>query len=184
MNKKELRELGKEILLNIAAEEKQIITEKMVNELFLSTLWKEAKTIGVTVSTGFEWDTTPIIERAWEEGKSVVVPKCIPEIKRLDFYRLNSFNQLEDSFYNLREPNPALTTKVEKQEIELLIVPGLIFDKQGYRVGFGGGYYDRFLTDFPNKTVSVFYSEQLIDEVPKASYDIAVQHLLTEKGFV
>lgn len=184
MDKKALRRLGKEILANLSNEEREAITEKLANQLFASKLWKEANTIGITVSAGFELDTTPIIEQGWNEGKTIAVPKCIPESRRLDFYGLETFEQLEDSFYNLREPNPQLTEIVDKQEIDLLIVPGLIYDNRGYRVGFGGGYYDRFLVDYPNKTISVFYSKQLTEKTPHETFDIPVQHLLTEKGFV
>lgn len=184
MDKKALRRLGKEILVNLSGEEREAVTEKLANQLFESTLWKEANTIGVTVSAGFELDTAPIIEQGWKDGKAIAVPKCIPNLRQLDFYGLENFEQLEDSFYSLREPNPELTEIIDKQEIDLLIVPGLIYDKRGFRVGFGGGYYDRFLVDYPNKTISIFYSKQLTDEAPNETFDIPVQHLLTEKGFV
>ena len=184
MDKKELRKVAKERLNNIDSTTRKRISNQIVHQLISSDLWKQADTIGVTVSSGFEWDTEPIIEQGWQEGKTIVVPKCTPENRQLDFYHLENFDQLEESFYNLREPNPARTTKVNKQAINLLIVPGLLYDKRGYRIGFGGGYYVRFLTDFQNKTVSIFYSEQLLDEVPSEPYDLPVQALLTEKGFV
>lgn len=184
MDKKELRKVAKERLSNIDNKTRKKISNQLIRQLVSSDLWKQAGTIGVTVSSGFEWDTEPIIEQGWKEGKTIVVPKCTPRNRQLDFYHLENFDQLEDSFYNLREPNPDVTTKVDKQAIDVLIVPGLLYDKRGYRIGFGGGYYDRFLADFPNKTVSVFYSEQLLDEVPNELYDLPVQALLTEKGFV
>ncbi len=184
MDKKAIRKGIKNKLLNISLDLRERISNDMVTQLFASELWREAKVVGVTVSGGFEWDTAAIIERGWQEGKTMVVPKCIPEFRKLEFYKLENFEQLEESFYNLREPNPKRTSRVEKQEIDLLIVPGIAFDKRGYRIGFGGGYYDRFLTDFPNKTISIFYSEQLFDHLPNTSFDIPVQALLTENGFI
>lgn len=184
MDKKEIREIVKDKLINIAPDLREEITKNIAGQLFASKEWKGADTIGITVSGGFEWDTTSIIEKGWREGKIITVPKCIPEVRRLDFYQLKNFNQLEQSFFNLREPNPQLSEKVKNEDIDLLIVPGLGFDRRGYRVGFGGGYYDRFLEDFPNKTISIFYSEQLFECVPDESFDIPVQSLLTEKGSV
>ncbi|WP_156854749.1 5-formyltetrahydrofolate cyclo-ligase [Oceanobacillus sp. AG] len=184
LDKLNLRNLAKDRLTNLSSVERAEIEEKIVQNLTSSDLWNQASTVGVTVSGGLEWDTEPLIRKGWQEGKTVTVPKCVPEERRLDFYQLDDFEQLEASYFNLREPNPHETVKVEKREIDLLIVPGLIFDKRGYRVGFGGGYYDRFLTDFPNRTVSVLYSGQLVEEVPAEPFDIPVDYLVTENGFL
>lgn len=184
MEKIDLRNLAKDKLTNLGSEKRAKIEEEIIQNLITSELWKQANTIGVTVSAGFEWDTKPLIRRGWKEDKIVAVPKCVPDVRKLDFYKLDHFDQLEASYFNLREPNPYETVKVDKQEIDLLIVPGLVFDEQGYRVGFGGGYYDRFLTDYPNRTVSLLYSGQLVAEVPKESFDIPVEHLITENGFI
>lgn len=184
MEKKDIRKQLTAKLINIDTDTRANITKNLVKKLVSSDMWKQAECIGITVSGGFEWDTAPIIEQGWKEGKTILVPKCFPEHRRLEFYRLESFDQLEDSFYNLREPNPEVTEKVEKKDIDLLIVPGLGFNESGYRVGFGGGYYDRFLSDYPNKTLSILSSEQLLHDLPVESFDIPVQSLLTEKGFL
>ena len=184
LDKVNLRNLAKDNLTNLDMEKKAEIEKEIIQNLINSELWKQATTVGITVSAGFEWDTEALIKEGWKEGKTVVVPKCVPDVRRLDFYKLDHFEQLEASYFNLREPNPSETVKVDKQEIDLLVVPGLVFDERGYRVGFGGGYYDRFLTDYPNRTVSLLYSGQLVAEVPKESFDIPVEYLITENGFV
>lgn len=184
MDKKQLRDMTKEKLINLDENTRKEVHQKLVEHLFESDLWKNASTIGVTISAGFEWDTESIIERAWQDGKTIAVPKCVNKPRALHFYELTSFDELEVVYYGLREPNPEKARKVEKQEIDLLIVPGIVFDNRGYRVGFGGGFYDRYLVDFENETVSLFYSEQLIDEVPAESYDMAVKSLITEEGFI
>lgn len=184
MNKKELREDIKTKLINLDSNTREEISNKLAEHLLQSDLWKNASTVGITVSGGIEWDTEPIIRQGWKEGKRMVVPKSIHKTRELHFYQLEDYDQLEVVYYNLREPNPEVTERVDKQEIDLLIVPGLVYDKRGYRVGFGGGYYDRFLADFTNKTVSMFYSKQLVDELPDESFDIPVQTLLTENGFI
>lgn len=172
------------MLKRISDDEKHNIEEKFKQILCTSVLWNNAKTIGITISRGFEWNTKPVIQRAWQEGKTVAVPKCHRQEKQLTFHQLTDFHQLEVSFYNLLEPNPKETTYVKKSTIDLLIVPGLLFDQQGYRIGFGGGYYDRFLADFPNETVSFVHSLQLRTKLPKEPFDIPIHHLLTEKGFL
>ncbi len=182
MLKSELRKTMIDYLKKLPEWERQKFEEKILGNLLSSSLWKDARTIGVTVSQGFEWNTGPIIESGWKQGKTMCVPKCIPEERKLVFYKLDNFRQLEKSFYNLLEPKAEETAKVEKPQIDLLIVPGLVFDKNGYRIGFGGGYYDRFLMDFPNKTVSLAHSSQIKGDLPIDSYDIPVQHLITETG--
>src|SRR5699024_7379810 len=114
--------------------------KSMLHHLTDSTLWNKAGTIGITISRGMEWNTRPIIERAWASGKTVCVPKCNAVEKKLDFYTFHSDDELEVVYYNLQEPKPAASKHVEKSFLDILIVPGLVFDQQGYRIGFGGGY--------------------------------------------
>lgn len=125
-----------------------------------------------------EWDTVPIIEKAWEEGKRVAVPKCLPN-RKMSFYQLDHFNQLVKGMHDIPEPNPDQTIIIEKNNIDLLIVPGIVFSPNGYRIGFGGGYYDRFLADFRNETVSLASHHQMVDQLPIDSFDIPVQHIIT-----
>lgn len=156
--------------------------EKLTYQLLHTDLWKNASSVGITISQGFEWDTKAIIEAAWNDNKQVSVPKCDPSIKALTFYQLTTYEQLEVVYYNLKEPNPDQSQETEKSTIDLLIVPGLLFDPSGYRIGFGGGYYDRFLTNFPNTTVSLISKGQLVKEIPKEKFDLPVNYLITEDG--
>ncbi|AXI08567.1 5-formyltetrahydrofolate cyclo-ligase [Oceanobacillus sp. 143] len=181
MQKSELRKEMISKLENLAVEKKQEIEAQLAENLFQSEAWQGAKSIGITISQGMEWNTQPIIEKAWEQEKVVYVPKCLPKEKKLVFYRFQSYDELEIVYYNLQEPKANETLRVEKEQIDLLLVPGLIFDERGYRIGFGGGYYDRFLTDFPNQTISLAAAFQLINQVPKEVYDIPVEQIITEK---
>ncbi|WP_026906198.1 5-formyltetrahydrofolate cyclo-ligase [Paucisalibacillus globulus] len=184
MVKKELRMQTMDILKKLSLKQKGEIEKKLQTQLFASDLWKQAKKIGVTISGGFEWDTRAIIETGWKQGKTIVVPKCYPHEKRLEFYQLQNYEELETVYYNLLEPKPVEENRVQKESIDLIIVPGIVFDQLGYRIGFGGGYYDRFLTTYGGNTVSLLSQKQLIDKVPYESYDIPVKHLLTEAGFL
>lgn len=181
MDKKQIRSSAIQTLKNFSEDEKQKVEQKLTKNLLSSNLWNQAKTIGITMAQGFEWDTKMIIEAAWNQNKIIAVPKCSPSEKKLTFYQLKTFDQLEVVYYNLLEPKPEKSAIVDKTSIDLLVVPGLCFDEKGYRVGFGGGYYDRFLADYSNETVSLIHTSQLVNEVPSENFDIPVNHLITEK---
>ncbi|MFC3039067.1 5-formyltetrahydrofolate cyclo-ligase [Virgibacillus xinjiangensis] len=184
MNKHILRQEAVDMLKKVSDEQKKYTEQKLAEWLINSSFWRKAATVGITVSSGFEWNTRPIIESAWEAGKIVGVPKCIPAKRSMEFLRLDYYHQLERGAHGLLEPNPEETEKLEKEFLELLVVPGLLFDRNGYRIGFGGGYYDRFLNGFPNLTISILNAEQLVDHLPNEPYDIPVQYLVTENGII
>lgn len=184
MGKAEYREKMVGILKNISQDERHSYEKKLLDSLIRSKLWKNAQTIGITLSSGFEWDTIEIIKEAWKQNKSIAVPKCDPQNKLMDFYIINSFEQLEVVYYNLKEPKLEETKKINKNIIDLLIVPGLVFNNQGFRIGFGGGFYDRFLLDFNNITLSLVHPSQIFKSLPINRHDISVNYLLTAKGFI
>lgn len=181
VTKATLRKSMQEKLAKVSEAEREEISEKIQKRLFESKLWQQADTIGIYLSFGNEWDTRTIIEKAWQSGKNVAVPKTNPAVKELNFYQINDFSEVRKGHFNLEEPIVEKTKLVEKDAIDLLIVPGLVFSKDGYRIGFGGGYYDRFLTDFIHPTVSLVWSGQLVEYLPTDWYDIPVQYLCTEK---
>ena len=154
-------------------------SETIHTNLFQSSAWKQARTIGVTISRFPEVDTYKIIQKAWAEGKTVAAPRCVHKERLLQFYKIHSFEDVESSYYGLLEPLVSLAA-VRPKEIDLLIVPGLGYDKKGYRIGFGGGYYDRFLAHFKGDTVSLFFSEQLLSSIPIENWDQPVNCLIGE----
>ena len=98
----------------------------------------------------------------------------------MDFYLYTNKNELENVYLDLYEPKDHREKLIDKDFIDLIIVPGLLFDPKGYRVGYGGGYYDRYLVDYPNITVSLAMEEQLVQYVPFDEYDIPVDFIITE----
>lgn len=178
-DKKALRSSMKETLKNLDSSLKAKWVEQIHERLFSLEAWEKVKTIAVTVSFDFELDTHKIIQYAIKQGKIVAVPKCHPKDKRLDFRAITSFRDLETVYYGILEPKVNETRLIEKEEIDLIIVPGLIFDKEGYRVGFGGGYYDRFLKDVDVLKVSQALDIQIHDRVPRQVYDVPVDFILT-----
>lgn len=153
---------------------------KIANKLYEQLDWKQANVIGITISKQPEVDTYQIIRKAWDLGKKVVIPKCHPKEKRLTFRTITEFSQLESVFYGLLEPIEALTVEVEREQIDLLLVPGLAYTRSGYRLGFGGGYYDRYLKYFTGKTVSLAFNCQVIPTFLIEKHDIPVSKLITD----
>lgn len=149
--------------------------------LYQESVWKEARSIGITLSIHREVDTREIIQEAWKLKKLVAVPKTDPKSHELTFYSLESFEQLESGYFGIMEPKIDSTSIVHSNEIDLLFVPGLVFDRKGYRIGYGGGYYDRYLTQFSKQTLSLAFSCQVVDEIPRFDYDQPVDCIITEK---
>ncbi|PFV85680.1 5-formyltetrahydrofolate cyclo-ligase [Bacillus sp. AFS059628] len=177
--------LRKQIIehMNSLSEERYTtLSEQIAFSLYAQKEWAEAKTIGITLSMENEVNTYPIIEKAWEEGKKVVVPKCNKETRTMSFRKISNFDQLETVYMNLREPIPALTEEVNADEINLQIVPGVAYTERGERIGYGGGYYDRYLVHYKGKTLSLAYSFQMVDHIPVEPFDKNIEKIITEKG--
>lgn len=171
-------------LESTSIEERKKIEQSISETLLSSAVWQQAKVIGITISQGIEWDTKSIIRKAWQQGKTICVPKSYPQEHKMVFYKINSFTQVVKQYGNLLEPIPQCTERMKKSQIDLLIVPGLLFDQWGFRIGFGGGYYDRFLSDFPNETLSLLSRSQLVDKIPTEVYDIPVNCLIMENEII
>ncbi|MBT2677501.1 5-formyltetrahydrofolate cyclo-ligase [Bacillus sp. ISL-35] len=182
--KKILRKSIKEKLSELNLPEYEDQSYQIAQQLYRSDEWISATTIAITVSKAPEVDTFQIIRKGWEQGKRIVVPKCEPKSRGLDFRELKRFSQLETVFYGLLEPIVSETDSVGRGEIDLVVVPGLAFSHSGYRLGFGGGYYDRFLADFQGMTVSLAFKDQLVGEIPVESHDIPVQKIIHGEGVI
>ncbi|MEK3890732.1 5-formyltetrahydrofolate cyclo-ligase [Bacillus sp. FSL K6-3431] len=158
-------------------------SQLIAKRLMETNEWKMAKCIGFTISQFPEVDTWQLIRSGWLDGKSIVVAKCIPSVKQLKFKEITSFDQLEKVYMDLYEPKMA-TTEVMNNKIDLLVVPGLAFNRQGFRVGFGGGYYDRYLNSFFGKTISLAFSSQIIENLPYEEHDIPVEQIMTDQEII
>jgi len=181
MDKTTFRKQMKKQLAAIGRLEYEQYSYEIARRLYDHPYWKEAETLGITVSNIPEVDTWQIIRRAWQEGKKVAVPKCLPKSRDMDFREITSFKQLEQVYSGLYEPKPGDTPYIQKGQIELLLVPGLAFTKDGYRLGFGGGYYDRYLQGYTGQKISLAFSIQLCEQLPIQDHDLPVDHIITER---
>lgn len=180
LEKAELRKEIRKRLKEMTQAEYKNRSQEIHKNLFATNAWKEAKTIGLTISIFPEVDTYGIIEEAWRTGKRVAAAKCIPETRALRFYIITDFAQLEKGYFGLYEPVVQKTEELAKADIDLLLVPGIGFTKNGFRLGVGGGYYDRYLEDFHGHTLSICFQEQLVAELPLEPHDRPIQQIVTE----
>lgn len=184
MEKIEIRKLILNELNGMSDKEYRSKSAKITQSLIADPAFIEADMIGVTISAYPEVDTLELIETCWKLEKKVAVPKCAPETRRMDFYIIESFQQLETVYMKLKEPIISETTLATAEQIDLMIVPGVVFCRRGYRIGFGGGYFDRYLSDYKGKTRSLAFQSQVIEEVPVEAHDIPVEGIYTEDSYI
>ncbi|MDP4103894.1 MAG: 5-formyltetrahydrofolate cyclo-ligase [Bacillota bacterium] len=180
MDKKQLRIKLKETLSNLSKPSYEELSKQISHQLYRDEDWNQANIIGITISKFPEVDTYQIIRKAWEMGKTIAVPKCYPKEKKMSFRIISDFSQLESVFYGLLEPIEEKTKHINPENIDLIIVPGLGYTKEGYRLGFGGGYYDRYLKDYSGKTISLAFQSQIIPAFKTENFDIPVAKIITD----
>lgn len=138
-------------------------------------------TVFTYVSKEIEVDTISIINAALSNRKRVAVPRCVPGTRDMEFYYIRSMDDLEPGMFGVLEPIVTQCELVTDFSHGFCIVPGLGFDAQGYRLGYGKGYYDRFLSKFQGFTVGICYSACVQWTLPHGYYDRPVDVLITEK---
>lgn len=162
-------------------------SKSIYDSLLESNFYKDANCVMLYISFGSEVMTKPIIDDLFKRGKRVFIPVTVPKTKALIVSELKDYeNDLAVGHFGVMEPIPEALRPVEPSILDLVIVPGVAFDKSGYRIGYGGGYYDRFLPRLKSDatTVSLAFDLQLIDEIPTQGFDIPVQYIITEDQFI
>lgn len=142
--------------------------------------YRRARTIHCYVSVKGEADTHRLIDRARQFRKRIVVPIVGPERRTLRHSEISSLDQLTDGPFGLLEPRREHVRPVDLSEIDLVIVPGVAFDSQGNRIGFGGGFYDNFLKEVRVPKIGLAYEFQIVDRIPVATHDRKVDKVVTE----
>ena len=174
-------ELRKQVLQEMKAmpqEQKQAMDQALTEQFLNHPFYQEAKVIATYLSFPHEFQTQGLIDQALKGGKKVLIPKTYPK-GRMEFVVYNP-QQLAKTSFGLLEPQGDLEV-VEPSQIDLIHVPGLAFTTEGYRIGYGGGYYDRYLEHFTGHTLSTVYPCQ-IQEFNLENHDIPVQEVLIDEG--
>ena len=150
---------------------RQQCSQKIAETILQSKWYQESRQIFIYVSTRDEVDTHYLIDRALADGKQVAVPYCIPESCDMD---------LHEGYSGIYEPSPEVWEKAEDKK-GLIIIPALAFDRYGYRIGYGKGYYDRYLSDFDGMKIGIGYSDCLRKCMIHDRFDKNVDGIITEK---
>ncbi|MFT8406748.1 5-formyltetrahydrofolate cyclo-ligase [Liquorilactobacillus nagelii] len=156
-------------------QEKLVEEQQLYQQLFDLATWQQTNSIGITMSMPQEINTLPIIQTALSQNKQVYIPKTVH--RELNWLPYNP-QQLEKTRFGILEPTGSPDQAVQLNNIQLVLVPGVAFTTTGYRVGYGAGFYDRALTNYPGKTISLVLPEQQVTGLTPDPWDIAVEQLL------
>ncbi|MBO1197946.1 5-formyltetrahydrofolate cyclo-ligase [Staphylococcus simiae] len=174
MNKKEIRQQILQQLKDFKGTKKMQADKYLADQLFATAEYQYAHTIALVLSFNHEVNTFPIIEQALQDGKSVYVPEMDYKSRLMTFKEIDNINEIaKDKKGIYYTTSNGQTTN----ELDLIVVPGVGFQQNGYRIGYGGGYYDKFLSAFPTSTISLLYDFQLTTFDPE-SFDQVVDKLI------
>ena len=181
--KNEIRDKYRALRLSLDPEQKAAMDAKICESFISSATYRYAAVLLMYAPKKDEVNVLPIAEKALADGKKVAFPRCIDDTHDMDFHFVESLDQLEKGAYGLLEPPETLPIyDRESNEPAACIVPALVYDKKGYRLGYGKGYYDRYLGSFTGSKVGLIYSSFIIDEVPRGRFDLSVDFMVTERG--
>ena len=175
MDKKELRRSIRERKRAMTEEEIVSRSEKLAELFYASDAYKNAKTIYGYLPYNQEVRTVPMLERALRDGKRVAVPKCYGD--EMKFIFMDDLSKVEKGYANI--PEPIADQPVADDTTALVLMPGLAFDPQGHRCGYGGGFYDKFLAAEPeHPTLALCYEFQMLPHLETEEHDIPVYSFL------
>lgn len=163
-------------------ENREQLDQAIRERVWALSAYENAEKLLLYLSKGSEPDTWKIFDRALAQGKEVYAPRCLDGQGTMAFYQVKSREELIPGRFGLLEPSPEGRFPLGDPEGALCLVPGLAFDEEGYRLGYGKGYYDRFLAEHPVMAVGLCYKELLLPQLPRGPYDRQVNCLVTEAG--
>ncbi len=179
--KKDLRDFYKNIRKTMPLEEKTKADAQIARRFCSLYQYKRAKTLLCYVSTPIEVDTLGIIRQAWQDGKQVAVPRCVDDTRRMEFFLIRSMEDLERRTFGVLEPVPERCRQLRDFRKSICIVPALAYDQDGFRLGYGGGYYDRFLSSYPGVKVGIVYHSCIRSRLPRGRFDVPVHLIVTQR---
>ena len=154
-------------------------SERVQEHIVKSREFQSAKIVGAYFATGSEVKTDLLIGEAKRLGKVVALPRT--EGDMINFYEMSSTDELVAGRFGIMEPPPEHPAR----RIDLLIIPGIAFDKQGYRLGYGKGYYDRYLSEKKSQfAIGLAYNFQLLESLPHDEHDAKMDAIATEDGIL
>ena len=179
--KRELRAKYRRIRERMNAGQKKEWDHMIFCRLVEAPFYKRAKTLFCFVSTAIEVDTIAILKQAFADNKTVAVPKCMDRNGHMEFFIIHSLDELREDMFGLLEPDPAQCEKATDFTDALCILPAFAFDTEGVRIGFGKGYYDRFLQRFSGVKAGICYNNCMTSSLPHGRYDVPADFVVTPK---
>ena len=180
--KKKLREELLALRSEIVGEEREKAETAVVSRILSLTSFRFAETVLIYYPIKGEINVLPIAEAALKTGKQVAFPLCDVESSTMTYHIVSDLSELKTGSYGIPEPSSELPVYTpEKDKNDLIIIPAVCFDRQGYRIGYGKGYYDRYLNSFDGTAVGVTFNKLLRQSVPRGRFDKHVSLIVTEK---
>lgn len=177
--KSQLRKLLKERRKQIGAGERRRISNGIVKQLTQLKDYKKAEIIFCYIGIAEEIDTIPLIHDAWKKGKRVGVPRCTGK-GEMTVYEIHQLSDLKPGNYGILEPEQTLPA-ILPESIDLALVPCISCSSNGVRLGYGGGYYDRYLPGISGKKLALCSQDMMCEEIPKEDHDCEMDGVVTEK---
>ena len=178
--KKQKRALFRALRASVSKEDKLSFDRAICDKICSLASFRFADTVLLYSPIGSEIDLTPVALRALELGKRIAFPICDTEHRVMTFKYVFTLDDLNVGTYSIPEPDIEAES-FGGEENAICIVPALAFDKDGYRLGYGGGYYDKFLKIFRGVSLGVAYDSLIADALPRGIYDMPVNIILTER---
>ena len=182
--KKEIREKDRKIRSGLSEEKKKEASSQIADRLFALPEYENARFIYCYASIGDEVDTRRIIVESLRRGKKVAAPRVRGK-QRMEFCLIQSLADLRPGYRSIPEPGPWCRKAAPPYEEVLVILPGTAFDRNGRRIGYGGGYYDTYLTGHDTCIrAALAYQAQIAEEIPVESHDVKAQIIVTEEEVI
>ena len=177
--KRKLRDEIKLFRRSLSPSKKAQLDEAIFKKLISTWQYKECDTIFIYASTDIEVDTKRIIEHSLSIGKKVALPRCVKNSRQMVFHYIEDLSQLKKGSFSVLEPDESLP--VADNDDGLMIVPALALDNNGYRLGYGGGYYDRYLSKSQRESIGICYYENFRQSLLNGRYDVKLKAILTDR---
>lgn len=164
---------------------KAVLDARILERLETFEIYREAPLVLAYVSYNNEVDTHSVIESAFKSGKRVAVPRVSARKKSMAFFEIKSLDDLAEGYKGILEPREGLGAPMGTKDLcgSVCLVPGLVFDAQGHRIGYGGGYYDRFLQFYPGDKIALARGSQMSSNpLPAEPCDVPVDFIVSDLG--
>ena len=167
----------------LSREEKLNSAQDLIFQVLQNGELSQALHVGLYWSFNHEISTQALFQKLRSQGKTLYLPRVKPESREMEFVAISDTGQMFPNVYGVLEPEPHLAP-VDRDRLDVILVPGVAFDIRGNRMGWGKGYYDRFLTGYAGLILGLAYDFQVLDSIPFEKWDVPVKAIATDKRYM